>query len=117
MHKSILSRFTIPEMASLPPAEQQRLLETVWKSRSVLSAWNRCCTRTLAWPFLPVFPIAIYAAIEKISTLRFLLIILPIIFLGQFSLRRYYMQRFMAVFRNEVLAQLPSDIAPRPTGG
>jgi hypothetical protein len=94
-------------MASLSEDQRLRLLENVWKSRAVLSAWNRYCTRTLVWPFLPVIPIAIYAAIEKMSTLRFLLIIFPIIAVGQFTLRRYYMQKFMSVFRSEVLAQLP----------
>lgn len=110
MHQSILSRFTIPEMASLPQEEQQRLLETVWKSRIVLSAWNRYCTRPLLWPLLPVIPIGIYGTIEKISTGRIMLIVSPIVVICVFSFRRYYMQQFLSVFRTEVLARLPSTI-------
>ena len=98
-------------MASLPQKEQQRLLETVWKSRAVLSAWNRYCTRPLLAPLLPVIPIGIYGAIEKISTGWMMLVVSPIVITVVFSVRRYYKQQFLSVFRTEVLALLPSNIS------
>lgn len=103
-------------MASLPQGERQRLLETVWKSRTVLSAWNRYATRPMVLPLIPVVPIGIYGAIENFSTLRTLLIASPIIVIGILSLRRYYMLQFLSVFRAEFLARMPSNVASPKIG-
>jgi hypothetical protein len=114
---TVLFRFKIPELASLPEAEQQKVAASCWESAEVQLAWRRYCSRPIQWPLFPVLPIAIYDAIANVSLVRALLIVLPIVCAGVFILHLYYKRQLISVIRSSVSSRLPPNKSLQPTPG
>jgi hypothetical protein len=75
---TVLFKFRIPELDSLPQEDQQRVLTSCWDSDAVQAAWRRYWSRPQQLPLIPIFPIAIYSALANIGFARVLLVSLPI---------------------------------------
>ena|SRR2546425_11404860 len=111
---TVLFKFRIPEIAHLPPEEQQRVLTLCWESDTVQAAWGRCWARPLQLPFIPIIAVAIYGALANLSLGLMLLISLPMGFIGFFIVRRFYRGPLISALRAAVISQLAAASPPEP---
>jgi len=111
---TVLFKFRVPELAQLPPEEQQRVLALCWESDSVQTAWRRYWERPLQLPFVPIIAVAIYGALANLSLGLLLLISIPMGFIGFFIVRRCYRGPLVSALRAAAVSRLPQASPPEP---
>jgi len=111
---TVLFKFRIPELAHLPPEEQQRVLALCWESDPVQAAWRRYWARPLQLPFLPIIAVAIYGALANLSLGLMLLISIPMGFIGFFIVRRCYRGPLVSALRAAAVSRLPQASPHEP---
>src|SRR5947209_9457470 len=110
--KIVLFRFKIPEIAQLPPDEQERIIDLCWRSVPVQEAWKRYWSRPFQLLLVPIVLIALYWSFANKSPGVLLAIILPVTVMLVFTIRTFYRKRLTEAVRQVALAQLRGEQLP-----
>jgi len=98
--QQFLLKIDMPEVSSLPLEQQQVVLNRCLESVEVKAAWRRYWMRPKWIPGIIIVIFSMCFAFANRSPIFSLVVLLPVFFIGYFSLRVYYRKQLTAAMRD-----------------
>lgn len=108
-----LFKFDVPEIAQLPPAEQEKLLSTCFNNPDVQAAFTHYWQRPVQWAVAPCAIFAIIAAVRDWNILWLIAICAPTTYVLLLLIRPRYKRQLIGAVRAHLLVEL-SKQPPSP---